>query len=163
MKTTASTSIFIVDDDPFFQNLLKQSLLSELGIQSETFLNGEECIRQLHRMPEIILLDHNLNSEMDGIDVLKTIKSFAPNIQVIFLSAQEEMHVAVNSLKYGAFDYVQKNEEGLKSVNRLVLKIKSYNKRLKRKRAKAQKKRQLAIVATIAVIASAGLLAKLLF
>lgn len=158
MKTNDVKSIFIVDDDPFFQNLLKQSVYSELGIESETFDSGEECIKHLHKMPEIILLDHNLNSELNGIEVLKAIKSFSSNIQVIFLSGQEEMHIAVNSLKYGAFDYVRKNDEGLKSINRLILKVKSYNKRIKMKKAIARRKKLVTMAIILTTISLAGLL-----
>lgn len=123
MKASNLKSIFIVDDDPFFQSMLSQSVFNEMGIRAEVYNNGEACIEQLHKMPEVILLDHDLNSELNGIEVLKAIKSFSKNIDVIFLSGQEELAVAVNSLKYGAFNYVAKNNEGLKNINQQLLKI----------------------------------------
>lgn len=158
MKTNGLKSIFIVDDDPFYQNLLKQSVFNELGINAETFSNGEECIKHLYKMPEIILLDHNLNSKLSGIEVLKAIKSFSSNIQVVFLSGQEEMHVAVNALKYGAFDYVRKNEDGLKNTNQLILKIKNYNHQIQSKKAASLKKKYLVFSIALTTVSVIGLL-----
>ena len=47
---------------------------------------------------------------LNGIDILKKIKRFNPNIIVLFISGQEVIQVAVNSLKYGAFDYIVKKD-----------------------------------------------------
>jgi FixJ family two-component response regulator len=43
---------------------------------------------------------------LNGIDVLKKIKRFDPNIPIVFLSGQKEISIAVNALKYGALDYI---------------------------------------------------------
>ncbi|NQX98597.1 MAG: hypothetical protein HRT73_12075, partial [Flavobacteriales bacterium] len=63
----------------------------------------------------------------NGDDVLKNIISFRPKIQVIFLSAQEKMHVAITSLKFGAFDYVEKNDTALSRVKALIRRIGKFN------------------------------------
>ena len=107
--------IFIVEDDVFYANLLKKEIIKNRLGNVETYHTGEDFIDNLYKNPDVVLLDHNLGN-MNGVDVLKKIKSISPKIQVIFLSAQEKMHVAITSLKFGAFDYVEKNNTALNRV-----------------------------------------------
>jgi DNA-binding NtrC family response regulator len=56
---------------------------------------------------------------LNGIEVLKKIKRFNPNTIIVFISGQEDIDIAVNALKYGAFDYIMKsqlNEEKMRQV-----------------------------------------------
>lgn len=115
--------IFFVEDEKFFSNVATK-ILQDAGFTNiRQFYSGESCKSNLYKNPGIIILDHMLG-DTNGIDVLKEIKSVNPNIDVIFLSGQEEMQVAVTSLKYGAFDYVTKSPECLDqlkdSLQRLI-------------------------------------------
>ena len=118
--------IFIVEDDVFYANLLKKEITKNRLGNVETYHTGEDFIDNLYKMPDVVLLDHNSGS-MNGVDVLKKIKSISPKIQVIFLSAQEKMHVAITSLKFGAFDYVEKNNTALNRVKALIRRIGKFN------------------------------------
>ena len=104
--------IYIVEDDKFYANLVKEHFMNAGHEDVEVFHTGDECLMNLHKNPDVIILDHNLD-DADGISVLREIKSVNPNIPVVFLSAQEEMKVAVDALKYGAFDYIEKNANAL--------------------------------------------------
>ncbi|MBL4592298.1 MAG: response regulator [Flavobacteriales bacterium] len=118
--------IFIVEDDVFYANLLKKEITKNRLGNVETYHTGEDFIDNLYKNPDVVLLDHNLGN-MNGVDVLKKIKSISPKIQVIFLSAQEKMHVAITSLKFGAFDYVEKNNTALNRVKALIRRIGKFN------------------------------------
>ncbi len=118
--------IFIVEDDVFYASLLKKEIAKNRLGNVETYHTGEDFVDNLYKMPDVVLLDHNLGN-MNGIDVLKKIKSISPKIQVIFLSAQEKMHVAITSLKFGAFDYVEKNKTALNRVKALIRRIGKFN------------------------------------
>lgn len=109
MKTAAKTKIFIVEDEMVFQEMLTFYLKDKLGYQVEAFSNGEEAILNLYKKPDIVLLDYNL-LDQNGLDVLKKIKSINPDIHVLLVSGQKNIPVAVDVLKYGAFDYVVKND-----------------------------------------------------
>jgi DNA-binding NtrC family response regulator len=74
------------------------------------FTSGKECLNQLHKKPSVITLDYSL-PDMSGEKVLKAIREFDPNINVIIVSAQEKIGTAVELLKLGAFDYITKDEE----------------------------------------------------
>lgn len=118
--------IFIVEDDPFYAALLQKEIVKDKLGKVEIFSTGEHFMNNLFKMPDIILLDHHLGT-MQGVDILKKIKSINPNIQVIFLSAQEKLQVAITSLKYGAYDYIEKNDRAFSRVKALIKRIAKFN------------------------------------
>lgn len=127
MKQLTNTRIFIVDDDPICQELYRKYLIN-IGITDiHLFDNGQECINALTDQPDIIILDYMMEP-IDGITILKKIKRFNPDIYLVFISGQSEVQIAVNALKYGAFDYIIKgddNEKDLVSVIQKILEIRA--------------------------------------
>jgi DNA-binding NtrC family response regulator len=118
--------IFIVEDDAFYASLLKNEIVKNRLGKVESFSSGESFMNNLYKMPDIVLLDHNLGS-MKGVDILKEIKSINPNIQVILLSAKEKMRIAITSLKFGAYDYVEKNDFAFDRIKALIKRISKFN------------------------------------
>lgn len=108
--------IFIVDDDPTHNDMLKSYLLDKFNVEVMAFTNGEDAVRNLHLNPEFVILDYyldrNNSNAMNGIEVLKKIKQQNPHTYVLMLSGQDKIEVAVDTMKYGAFDYVVKNPTG---------------------------------------------------
>jgi DNA-binding NtrC family response regulator len=102
--------IFIVDDDPFHLMLVQQVLINNGFEDVFLFESGTACLENLEKNPDIIILDHNMDT-LTGYEVLRKIKRHNPDIFVIMVSAQEEISTAVNSLKHGAFDYLQKGAD----------------------------------------------------
>lgn len=116
-------TIFLVDDDQFSLEMQKK-MISEIGnFDIYLFTSGQECINQLTLEPKIIFLDYNM-SPINGIDILKKIKRFNPSIYIVFVSGQKTIKVAVDALKYGAFDYIVKGENELQNLKRVLEKIK---------------------------------------
>ncbi len=106
---TKELKIFLVDDDEFCLNLYQQ-FLTKLGYtEIVCYKSGKACIDNIMQHPDIIFLDYNME-DVNGIDVLQSIKQFDNEITVIFISGQEEIDIAVNALKYGAFDYITKSQ-----------------------------------------------------
>ncbi|MBK9400105.1 MAG: response regulator [Bacteroidetes bacterium] len=69
------TLIYIVDDEPMQRELLKDNLEKMPAYEIHAFPTGEECLAASQvRIPSIVFLDYNLNSQvrdaMDGIDIL---------------------------------------------------------------------------------------------
>jgi two-component system, NtrC family, response regulator AtoC len=102
-----SKLIYIVDDEPSIAKLLSYWLKDKWKYDVETFSSGEDVIKKLTSNPDVILLDIMLPG-MDGIETLKRIKAYDPDLPVIMLSAQGSIDVAVDSLRIGAFDYFSK-------------------------------------------------------
>ncbi len=99
--------IFLVDNDPYWLELYAR-YLANLGYTHVQYFNkSSECLDQLTLKPDLIFLDYNMDN-LNGIDLLKKIRRFDPNIPVVFVSGREEINIAVNALKYGAMDYIAK-------------------------------------------------------
>lgn len=109
MDTHKTFKVFLVDDDIFYLNLLEQLVKNSGIVNIQKFQNGTDCMNNIHENPDIIFLDHNMDI-MTGLDVLLKIKRFNPNIFVVMVSAQENLKTAVDSLKYGVFDYLVKGD-----------------------------------------------------
>ncbi len=116
MKPTAPLSIYVVDDDKLFTTSLtgevKKMFKKETNVQS--FSTGEECLKHFEQPPNIMILDYFLNSSypeaMNGLEVLKKVMAVSPDTKVIMLSSQDKIEIAVNLIKYGAYDYIIKND-----------------------------------------------------
>ncbi len=106
----SNIKIFAVEDDPTYKKFLAYILGLNPDFEVKLFSSGQECIQNLHLKPSIIALDYSL-PDMSGEEVLNRIKKFDPSIQVIIVSAQENVGTAVQLLKSGAYDYIIKNED----------------------------------------------------
>lgn len=127
MKEQEKIKVFLVDDDPMFANLVRHSIA---GDTTEVFSypNGEACLDNLKReRPSIVILDYYLNTNnpeaMNGLQVLKKIKNTNPATEVIMLSCQEGVDVAVETLKQGAYDYITKGEHTVGRIRSVILQI----------------------------------------
>jgi DNA-binding NtrC family response regulator len=131
---TQTLRIFLVDDDLFSLHLYS-GYIRNLGYSNLTlFQDGSACINSLSNDPDIIFLDHNMDN-LSGFEVLKKIKRYNPNIYVVMLSAQESITTAVESLKYGAFDYIIKGDNDYERIENVIYRIKGLQEVLKRKKS----------------------------
>jgi DNA-binding NtrC family response regulator len=60
---------------------------------------------------------------MSGLEVLQQIKTFDPNIHVVFLSGQTGADVAIGAFKMGAHDFIVKNENSFEEVRGILKNI----------------------------------------
>jgi DNA-binding NtrC family response regulator len=118
---------FVVDDDMIYQQFM-QGHMKNLGYQVRSFLNGKSCLDHLHQNPDLIILDHQLEEEENGLDVLRKIKRMKPKVPVIYLSAQNDLSAAVQALKFGSFDYIEKNPAAYVRLRTTVDRIHEWNK-----------------------------------
>ncbi len=125
-----TSKLFVVDDDLFSLNQYQQGF-KNLGFEDvELFENGTQCLNNLHKKPAVVFLDHNME-DLNGFEVLKKIKRYDPNIFVVIVSAQEDMKTAIDSLKFGAFDYVIKNGTEINRMKEVLERIKQIQEELK--------------------------------
>ena len=113
---------FIVDDDIFCANVYQQYLKNMNYSDITYYSNGNDCLINLNQSPDIIFLDHNME-DITGFEVLKKIKRYNPNIYVVMVSGQENIKTAVDALKYGAFDYVIKDNNVCDKMTQVIDKI----------------------------------------
>ena len=118
--------VFIVDDEQAISKLLSYWVKDKWKYDVEIFSNGEDALKKLNLRPDIILLDIMLPG-LDGIETLKRVKQYDENLPVIILSAQGSIEVAVEALKFGAFDYFSKPIDMPRLEPALKNAIKSYD------------------------------------
>jgi len=116
MPVDESVKIFIVEDDPTYLKFLTHVISLNPDHQIKTFASGKDILDALYEHPSVITLDYSL-PDKSGEEVLKEIKEFDPNIPVIIISGQEEIGIAVQLLKLGAYDYIIKDEETQERLN----------------------------------------------
>jgi polysaccharide export outer membrane protein len=139
METAKNFKIFLVDDDAFNLNLTKLHLHT-LGYKDVTlYENGTDCLNNLTSKPQVIFLDHHMD-DLLGFEVMKKIKRFDSNIYVVMLSGQEDISTAVDSLKFGAFDYIIKDERSMKRVTDVMNRITAIQEMLERAKPSVWKK-----------------------
>ena len=131
MKEDNKIKLFLVDDDVVFLKSLEIEFLQHADLFIETFTTGEDCVENLSHNPDVIILDYMLNSivehAMNGIETLDKIKEYDPDIQVVILSAQDKIEVAVNCMRHNAYDYVVKSETAFMRLQKIISAI--FNKR----------------------------------
>ncbi|MEZ4529302.1 MAG: response regulator [Desulfobacterales bacterium] len=100
-------AFLIVDDEKNIRLTLSQSL-EPMGIPAETAVNGEEALQKLgERQFTLVFLDLKMPG-MDGMEVLRRIREDWPGIRVIVITAHGTIETAVEAMKLGAADFIQK-------------------------------------------------------
>jgi len=102
-----SKTILIVDDDKKIAGLLEFHL-QKRGYETVCAYNGQEALERAAQIsPALVLLDIRL-PDIQGTEVLKTLHEKHPGTHVIMISAHADVKVAVESMKSGAYDFVEK-------------------------------------------------------
>lgn len=115
MSNSHTLKIFIVDDDMFCRELY-QKHLRNIGIDDiSAFESGEECLKHLYIKPDVIFIDYNM-IPYNGIELMKRIRAINPDIQLLLISGQKDIKVAVQALRNGAFDYIIKGDKDLEMI-----------------------------------------------
>lgn len=120
-----SKSLFIVDDDTLLSSMLQDYLNnSDLDLTIKTFETGEACVEALSEMPDMVVLDYHLNTQVkdaaDGLDILKQLKKLNPSLPVVMLSSQTSYSKAAQTIGSGAVHYVIKGEDSFAEIKGLV-------------------------------------------
>ncbi len=108
--TTDKNLIYVVEDDDWYRELLAYHLETNPDNQVEKFPDAKSCLDKLHKGPGIVTLDYKL-PDMEGAKVLKKIREYNPETEVIIISEQNDIETAVNLLKEGAYDYIAKADD----------------------------------------------------
>jgi DNA-binding NtrC family response regulator len=118
--------IFVVEDDNFFLQVLTDDLSENESYYVKGFSTAEACLESLNENPNVIVLDFYLDKEnpdaMNGMEALEKINSINPNIKVIMLSGQDSLETAGKLLDKGAFDYVIKDSDAIKILQKKISK-----------------------------------------
>ncbi|WNJ98596.1 sigma-54 dependent transcriptional regulator [Thalassospiraceae bacterium LMO-JJ14] len=101
--------ILIVDDERDIRTLTSEILRDE-GFETREARDSTSALEAVkNREPGLVLLDIWLQgSQLDGIGILKEIKSQHPEVPVLMMSGHGTVETAVQAIKYGAYDFIEK-------------------------------------------------------
>jgi DNA-binding NtrC family response regulator len=142
--------VFIVEDNKAYSKILEHHLGINNYKNIVPIVSGEECLKKLYMKPDIIIQDYKLQG-ISGLSVMQRIKKILPKTEFIFLSGIEDINVAIDSVKLGAFYYIVKNDQALKQLLTKLDEIKEVQNRA------FQKKKKRIIVLTLTMIVLAAL------
>ena len=131
--------ILIVDDNADIRNILNE-LIIDAGYKTRVAANYNQALSEIDKkIPDVAILDVKLDKgDNDGIQLLSHIKSKNKDVPVIMISGHANIEMAINSLKHGAFEFVEKPFDQARLLNfisRAVenLNLKSQNKEYENK------------------------------
>lgn len=101
--------INIIEDDRVFNKLIEHTLKLNPDYEVHSYFNGKDFIKNLAENPDVVTLDLGL-PDYTGTEILKKIKRYDPEIDVIVISGQDDVSTAVQLLREGAYDYITKDE-----------------------------------------------------
>lgn len=110
---------FVVDDDTDYADLVKYQLRKKGSHRIDHFPTGEDAVRALDNPPDLIFLDVVMPGQ-GGLETLRQIKSIAPEVPVVMVSAQSVVSVALEAVKLGAYDYVTKGHDDIVKLSSIA-------------------------------------------
>ena len=115
--------IFIVDDDPFINMLVKKRLASDDYIV-EAFEYGDDCLNALKKNPDLIILDFFFVKDgknlMNGMEIFEKIKEQKPDTPVIMLSGQDKGEIVLELARKGIDDYIIKDNSLIDNLSAAI-------------------------------------------
>lgn len=117
-----SYKIYIIEDDPWYGELLKYQLSMNPDYEVTLFSKAKDGLDSLYKNPDVVCIDYSL-PDMSGEKLLQKIKTENNAIPVVVISAQEQISVAVDLLKSGASDYIVKDNNTKDLLWNAILRI----------------------------------------
>jgi len=105
---TNKIKLLFVDDEKVIRDLFSTIMTVEKGFIVETAQSGKEALEKLETFSADIVITDVKMPEMDGLELLKIIKTKFPTVFVLITTAYGSIENAVEAMKLGAFDYIPK-------------------------------------------------------
>ena len=123
-----SVEILIVDDNPDIRNILNE-LIIDAGYKTRIAANYNQALSEIDKkIPDVAILDVKLDKgDNDGIELLTHIKSKNKDVPVIIITGHANIEMAVNSLKHGAFEFVEKPFDQTRLLNFISRAVENLN------------------------------------
>lgn len=122
---TERTQLIMVDDESWFRELVSEYLYEQCRMRTEQYESSSKFIQEYKEGDNrIVLLDYEFANDVNGLTVLKHIRQVNRFASVIMLSGQDDLEVAVETLRHGAADYfVKTNKTVFANVLSSIIKL----------------------------------------
>lgn len=102
-----SADILFVDDDRAILEIVRE-YLAEIGYHVDVVDNGLAALERIKEKPYHIVFTDIKMPDIDGLELLSAIKEYRPETEVIIVTGHGSMESAIQAMKYGSYDYLQK-------------------------------------------------------
>lgn len=99
--------ILFVDDDRAILEIVRE-YLAEIGYHVDVVDNGLAALERIKEKPYHIVFTDIKMPDIDGLELLSAIKEYRPETEVIIVTGHGSMESAIQAMKYGSYDYLQK-------------------------------------------------------
>ncbi len=123
-----ATEILIIDDNADIRNIL-QELIQDAGYKTRLAANFNQGLSEIDKkLPDVAIIDVKLDKgDNDGIQLLEHIKTKNTDIPVIIISGHANIEMAINSLRSGAFEFIQKPFDKERLLNFVKRAVENFN------------------------------------
>ena len=120
--------ILIVDDNSDIRKILDE-LITDAGYKTRVAANYNQALSEIDKkIPDVAIIDVKLGKgDNDGIQLLSHIKSKNKDVPVIIISGHANIEMAINSLKHGAFEFVEKPFDQARLLNFITRAVENLN------------------------------------
>lgn len=125
-KKNKTGIIFIVEDDLIYAKTLENFLKTQFPDLKEikTFRVGEIALLEIHKRPDLIIMDYYLNSKYEdaetGLEIIKQIREIEPELNIVVLSTQQDIDVALEAVEKLNCNYVKKNFHAFEKIAEIL-------------------------------------------
>ena len=101
--------IYIIEKNSNYRKVIK-NYLAAFDFDVKTFSSPDECLENISEYPDVIVLDFFFgDNTISGFDFMKYYKKRNPTTRFIYLSSNNDINLALDTLKLGATDYIVKD------------------------------------------------------
>lgn len=132
MKKEKLTHIFFVDDEPRVRKVVSETL-EQLDVKVTCFAGGVECLDKMQSQTCDLLITDLKMPGIDGLELMKNARNIAPWMPVLVITGYGDIPTAVESVKSGAVDFIEKPlelETFLRKIKSILQKSSSFKKYL---------------------------------
>ncbi len=122
MSFVLASTVYVVDDDKFFLDVISQ-FLRRSGFLVESYLSAAELLSDLSAEAKGCILADLQMPEMDGLKLQNTLRQHPSSLPIVFLTGSGNIPASVEAIKHGAEDFLTKeapNENIISAVNRAI-------------------------------------------
>ena len=129
-----NAEILIVDDNTDIRNIINE-LIIDAGYKTRIAANYNQALSEIDKkLPDVAILDVKLDKgDNDGIELLSHIKTKDKDVPVIMISGHANMEMAIKSLHYGAFEFIEKPFDQERLLNFVSRAVENFNLRKQNK------------------------------
>ena len=116
-------NIFIVEDDKWYAEIMRHYLSLNIDYVVEHYYSGKDCLKNLHKNPDVVCIDYSL-ADMHGGELVKEIIRQRDDIHFVIVSGQKDVQVAIDLLREkNVEDYIVKDDNTNERLRKAVLRI----------------------------------------